>query len=75
MYLNLYVPRLQYESGVVGFFRGHRGYTFASSPLMDPITKGFVAEIERFATRPELRRRRVGGTLFDLEAEGVGHLL
>ncbi|HEY6316785.1 MAG TPA: hypothetical protein VI462_02730, partial [Acidimicrobiia bacterium] len=51
MYLNLYVPRLQYESGVVGFFRGHLGYTFASSALMDPITKGFVAEIERFAAR------------------------
>ena len=51
MYLNLYVPTLQYESGVVGFFRGHLGYTFASSALMDPITKGFVAEIERFAAR------------------------
>ena len=25
MYLNLYVPKLQYEGGVVGFFRGHRG--------------------------------------------------
>ena len=31
MYLNLYVPKLQYEGGVVGFFRGHRGATFASS--------------------------------------------
>jgi hypothetical protein len=51
MYLNLYVPTLQYESGVVGFFRGHLGYTFASSALMDPITKGFVAEIERFVAR------------------------
>jgi hypothetical protein len=51
MYLNVYVPRLQYEGGVVGFFRGHRGYAFASSALMDPITKGFVAEIERFADR------------------------
>jgi hypothetical protein len=49
MYLNLYVPTLQYESGVVGFFRGHLGYTFASSALMDPITKRFVREIERFA--------------------------
>ena len=27
------------------------------------------------ATRPELRWRRVGGALFDLEPEGVGHLL
>jgi hypothetical protein len=49
MYLNAYVPRLQYEGGVVGFFRGHRGHKFASSALMDPITKSFVAAIEKFA--------------------------
>ena len=48
MYLNLYVPKLQYESGIVGFFRGHRGNTFASSALMDPITKDFVGAIEPF---------------------------
>jgi hypothetical protein len=48
MYLNLYVPRLQYPTGVVGFFKGHRGATFASSALMDPMTRGFVADIERF---------------------------
>jgi hypothetical protein len=48
MYLNLYVPKLQYESGVVGFFRGHLGFPFASSALMDPITKDFVADIHRF---------------------------
>jgi hypothetical protein len=48
MYLNLYVPKLQYESGIVGFFRGHLGYTFASSALMDPMTKDFVKSIERF---------------------------
>jgi hypothetical protein len=48
MYLNLYVPKLQYVSGVVGFFRYHRGYSFASSALMDPITKGFVRDIEHF---------------------------
>ncbi|MCL5445594.1 MAG: hypothetical protein M1121_06010 [Actinobacteria bacterium] len=48
MYLNLYVPRLQYDTGVVGFFCNHLGYTFASSALMDPITKGFVKDIERF---------------------------
>jgi hypothetical protein len=33
---------------VVGFFRGHRGATFASSALMDPISKGFVAAVHRF---------------------------
>ncbi|MBI4730477.1 MAG: hypothetical protein HY775_13410, partial [Acidobacteria bacterium] len=48
MYLNLYVPQLQYEQGVVGFFRNHRGATFASSALMDPISKSFVADIGRF---------------------------
>lgn len=37
MYLNVYQPRLQYEQGVVGFFRNHRGHQFASSALMDPI--------------------------------------
>ena len=25
MYLNLYVPKLQYASGVVGFLRDHQG--------------------------------------------------
>ncbi len=48
MYLNAYVPRLQHEMGVVGFFRKHQGYTFASSALMDPITKRFIAGIEQF---------------------------
>ena len=24
IYLNVYVPRLQYEQGIVGFFRAHR---------------------------------------------------
>ena len=49
MYLNVYVPALQCESGVVGFFRRHRGYQFASSALMDPMTKSFVTATERFA--------------------------
>ncbi|MHB1711723.1 MAG: hypothetical protein ACYCV7_10005 [Acidimicrobiales bacterium] len=48
MYLNLYVPKLQYVMGVVGYFRNHLGYTFASSALMDPITKKFVKDIGRF---------------------------
>lgn len=33
MYLNVYVPQLQYDKGVVSFFRFHRGHTFASSVL------------------------------------------
>lgn len=49
MYLNVYVPQLQRESGVASFFRFHRGHLFASSVLMDPISKAFVEDMERFA--------------------------
>jgi hypothetical protein len=48
MYLNVYVPQLQTDRGVVGFFRFHRGYAFASTALMAPMTTAFVEEIERF---------------------------
>jgi hypothetical protein len=49
MYLNAYVPQLLHALGVVSFFRFHQGYTFASSALMEPITKAFIAGIEHFA--------------------------
>jgi hypothetical protein len=54
MYLNVYVPALQCESGVVKFFRSHRGHPFASSALMDPMTKSFVAGMERFAKQQQI---------------------
>jgi hypothetical protein len=54
MYLNVYVPRLQSERGVVGFFRYHRGHPFASSALMEPISKAFIRSIEAFAAREGL---------------------
>ena len=54
MYLNVYVPRLQREAGVAGFFRLHRGHRFASSALMDPISQAFVAGIEGFAVEHAL---------------------
>ena len=48
MYLNIYIPQLQTDRGVVGFFRFHRGHAFASTALMSPMTTAFVEEIERF---------------------------
>ena len=48
MYLNVYQPRLQYDRGVVSFFRFHRGHTFASSALREPISNAFLADVERF---------------------------
>jgi hypothetical protein len=47
MYLNLYVPQLQRELGVVGFFK-QRGFAFASGAVMAPITNAFVAAIRAF---------------------------
>lgn len=54
MYLNVYQPRLQTDLGVVGFFRFHRGATFASSALMNPISKSFIAAVERFVEREHI---------------------
>jgi hypothetical protein len=48
MYLNVWVPRLAYGAGVQGFFVGHRGHRYASTALMDPMTKAFVADIHGF---------------------------
>ena len=54
MYLNVYMPSLQREQGVVNFFRYHRGNPFVSSALMDPISKAFVADLEAFAQREDV---------------------
>ena len=48
MYLNLYQPRLQHGAGIAAFFVGHRGHRFASSALMAPMTRAFVADIGHF---------------------------
>jgi hypothetical protein len=49
MYLNVYQPKLQSVEGVVGFFRCHRREPVASSTLMDPISKRFIAALEHYA--------------------------
>ncbi len=49
LYLNLYVPKLQRDLGVISFFRVHRGFPVASSALMGQLTHAFVQAIERFA--------------------------
>jgi hypothetical protein len=54
MYLNVYQPRLQCEGQVAAFFRSHRGHTFASSALMDPMTKAFIASVERFTQQQQI---------------------
>jgi hypothetical protein len=54
MYLNLWQPRLAYGGGVAGFFTGHRGNAYASTALMDPMSKAFVAGICHFIAAHDL---------------------
>jgi hypothetical protein len=74
MYLNVYMPDLQRGQGVVWFFRHHRGHPFASSALMDPISKAFVASIEAFVeqTRIPLLSFAKGRRKDDIAAEYRG---
>jgi hypothetical protein len=54
MYLNAVVPILQTEGGISWFFRECRGYRFASSALMAPMTQAFVDALEDFARSKQL---------------------
>jgi hypothetical protein len=59
MYLNVYVPWLQCAYGAVSFFRDHRGQPLASSALMSPMSRRFVAELDRFYRAASASRRIV----------------
>ena len=54
VYCNAYARKLTYPGGVASFFTKHRGATFASTCLADPISKQFVASIQRFAAEHEI---------------------
>ncbi len=54
MYLNVHVPRLQREAGVAAFLRFHHEHRFASTVLMDPISKRFVESMQHFAEEHEI---------------------
>ncbi len=49
MYLNIYIPKLQRESGASWFLKQQRQYPVASSAAMAPISRAFVEAIERYA--------------------------
>jgi hypothetical protein len=51
LYLNVYVPRLQTEQGIVWFFRNHRGQPAPSAALMSPMGQRFIAALEAFAAK------------------------
>jgi hypothetical protein len=45
MYLNVFVPGLQYEQGIVRFFREHRGQPLPSAALMNPNLRGDTGKL------------------------------
>ena len=49
MYLNLYVPQLQRVEGVLGFIHGHLGRPIASTSVIAPMSRDFVARLAAFA--------------------------
>ena len=49
MYLNVYVPNLQRESGASWFLKQQRKYRVASSAAMAPISWAFIEAIEAYA--------------------------
>lgn len=54
MYLNVYQPRLQTDRGVAAIFRFHRGESFASSALMNPISKTFITAVDCFVKQQQV---------------------
>lgn len=70
LYMNLYVPILQRPEGAGHFWIHHRGHRFASTALMAPMTRSFVAAIERFSKKEdvEIVRFRKGQRKEDVAA-------
>ena len=74
MYLNVYVPKLQRDKDVA-WFRGHCRQPFASSALMAPISRRFVAGLARYAQVHEIEvvQFRAGERKDEVMAERLKH--
>jgi hypothetical protein len=58
MYLNLYVPKLQYEGGARWYLRQQRAQRVPTSAGMAPLTRDFVAALEAYVAERQLPVRR-----------------
>jgi len=54
MYLNVYIPKLQRESGASWFLKQQRQFPVASSAAMAPISRAFVEGIETYAKEHQI---------------------
>jgi len=57
MYLNVFVPELQRTGQVAGFLMRHRGFPIASTALVAPMSKRFVADVKDFAAAHDVPMR------------------
>ena len=55
MYCNVYVPRLQYAAGLVGYVHHQLGLPVASTAHWATITDRFVKQVHAFATANTVR--------------------
>ena len=55
MYCNVYVPRLQYVDGLVGYVHRQLGLPIASTAPLAAITDRFVMQVHKFARRTRSR--------------------
>ncbi len=72
MYLNVFVPQLQYAAGLVGFVHRQLGLPIASTAPLGKISDAFTAAIRRYArdhgglfSVPRTQRGVAVGGLFD----------
>ncbi len=49
MYLNVYVPQLQYATGLVSYIHRHLGMPVASTAALAPVTEAFAKAVRAFA--------------------------
>jgi hypothetical protein len=56
LYCNLYVPQLQRAEGIAGFIRGHPGRPIASTAVIAPMGRDFVARLRAFAGARDIPR-------------------
>jgi hypothetical protein len=49
MYLNVYVPQLQYATGLVSYIRRHLGRPVASTVVLAPVSEAFIRAVRAFA--------------------------
>jgi hypothetical protein len=54
LYLNAYVPKLQYEGGARWYLRTQRGQRVPTSAGMGPLTQAFVAAVDAYVAAHEL---------------------